>query len=75
MSVTRRNLGDTNFAIRKETVEAVGDETEFERFTGLDVTRQETLWSVDLVDEHLEYAPLHPALRRRPGHERATRDL
>lgn len=57
MSGTRQNLGTTNFAIRKDVVDTGADETDFQRFTGLDLETQEALWSVDLHDEHLEYAP------------------
>jgi hypothetical protein len=57
MSAGRPNLVSTNFSISKALMETEGDETEFERFTGLDVTTQEAPWTVDLVDEHIEYAP------------------
>ncbi|WP_343990998.1 hypothetical protein [Terrabacter terrae] len=39
-------------------MEAAGDEPEFQRFIGLDLTTEEPLWSLHLVDEHLKYAPL-----------------
>lgn len=36
---------------------ARGDEPEVETFTGIDVRTQEALWAVDVIENHVEYAP------------------